>query len=156
MWWRVTRSQFEKQKGKGNRNAMRKIVRSGEVPGLLAYSKGEPVAWCSLAPREVYPVLGRSRILKPVDDKPVWSIVCFFVARPYRKLGVSVRLLRAAKTYAKANGAKILEGYPIEPKKDKVPEAFAWTGLASAFQKAGFKEVERRSETRPIMRSYMK
>jgi hypothetical protein len=57
--------------------------------------------------------------------------------------------------YAKKQGAGILEGYPVEPKKDKMPDAFAWTGIASAYRAAGFEEVARRSETRPIMRYYL-
>jgi GNAT superfamily N-acetyltransferase len=152
MYWRLRRSQFDNQKGEGNRKAMKKIVDSEEVPGILAYSGREPVAWCSVAPRETYPTLDRSRVLKRVDEQPVWSIVCLFVAKPWRRKGVTVELLRAAADYAKRQGARILEGYPVEPKKDSMPDAFAWTGLASAFRKAGFTEVLRRSETRPIMR----
>jgi GNAT superfamily N-acetyltransferase len=92
------------------------------------------------------------RILKPVDEQPVWSVVCFFVAKGYRRQGVTVGLLKAAAAYARQHGAQILEGYPEDPKKDKVPDVFAFTGLCGAFRKAGFSEVARRSETRPIMR----
>lgn len=152
MCWRLKRSQFEKQKGAGNKKALKKIVAAGEVPGLLAYAGREPVGWCSVAPREAFPVLENSRILKRVDDQPVWSASCFFVARPYRRQGLSVKLLRAAVAYAKKKGARMVEGYPVEPKKSPMPDVFAWTGLASAFRRAGFKEVLRRSPTRPIMR----
>lgn len=155
MWWRLSRSQFNKQKGEGNRKAMKKIVDSGEVPGLLAYVDGKPVGWCSVALRERFILLERSRILKRVDEKPVWSVVCFFVAKPFRRNGVTVKLLKVAIEYAKRNGAKILEGYPVEPKKAKMPDLFAYHGLASAFRKAGFVEVLRRSETRPIMRYFV-
>jgi GNAT superfamily N-acetyltransferase len=156
MWWRLKRSDFEKQKGEGNKKAMKKIISSGQVPGILAYSDSKPIAWCSLAPRETFSVLERSRILRPVDDKPVWSLVCFFVAKPLRKKGVTIRLLQAAVQYAKKQGANIVEGYPVEPKKGKTVDVFAFTGLASAFLKAGFVEVARRSETRPIMRCVIK
>jgi GNAT superfamily N-acetyltransferase len=152
MWWRLKRSQFEKQKGEGNRRALRKIVRSGERPGLLAYAGKEPIAWCALGPREAYPVLERSRTLRPVDDAAVWSVVCFFVTRPYRRRGATVKLLQAAVEYARKQGARIVEGYPIEPRKGSIPEVFAWTGLASAFRQAGFTEVVRRTRIRPIMR----
>jgi GNAT superfamily N-acetyltransferase len=87
-----------------------------------------------------------------VDEKPVWSIVCLFVARPYRRTGLSVRLIEAAVEYVRSRGGRILEGYPVEPRKDEMPDAFAWTGIASAFLKAGFREVARRSDTRPVMR----
>jgi GNAT superfamily N-acetyltransferase len=156
MWWRLKRSEFEDQKGDGNKRTMRKIIKSGEVPGLLAYKDGQPIAWCAVAPREVFSVLERSRILKRIDDKSVWSIVCFFVAKPFRLRGVTVKILKAAVKHVKEQGARIVEGYPVEPKKGKTADVFAYTGLASAFRKAGFKEVARRSETRPIMRYFIK
>ena len=132
---------------------MKRLVESGPPPGLLAYADGQPVAWCALAPREAYHALANSRILKPVDDQPVWSVVCFFVAKPYRRRGLSTRLLDAAATYARKQGARIVEGYPVEPKTEaRSPDVFVWTGLASAFRKAEFEEVVRRSPTRPIMR----
>lgn len=152
MWWRLKRSEFEQQKGEGNRRALKKTVDSGEIPGILAYATGQPIAWCSVAPRKVYSALERSRTLKRVDDKPVWSIVCFFVAKPFRRRGVTMKLLRAAIEYVGKQGGNIVEGYPVEPKKAHIPDGFAYTGLASTFRKAGFVEVLRRSETRPIMR----
>lgn len=155
MFWRLTRSQFVKQQGEKNKRGMKKIIDSGEVPGILAYSNSQPVGWCSVAPRERFGLLERSRILKKVDDKPVWSVVCFFVAKPFRKKGTTVELLKAAVEYAKKHKAKIVEGYPVEPKNGKMPDVFAYTGLASAFRKAGFKEILRRSETRPIMRYFI-
>ena len=152
MWWRMTHSEFNQQKGEGNRLALKGLVEAGETPGLLAYVDGKAVGWCALAPRETYPRLERSRILKRVDEKPVWSVVCFYVAKGSRHQGVTSRLLEAAKEYARAHGGKLLEGYPVEPKGGKSPDAFVYTGLASGFRKAGFIEIERRSETRPIMR----
>ena len=152
MWWRLTRAEFEKKKGQANRRAFRKIVGAGEEPGILAYAGDEPIGWCAIAPRQTYPSLNRSRILKPVDEAPVWSITCFFIARPYRRRGVSIKLIDAAVRYARTRGAKIIEGYPVAPRKGSIPDAFAWTGLPAAFEKAGFREVLRRSPTRPIMR----
>ena len=154
MWWRIKRTEFEHQQGEGNRQAMYDIVESGKVPGILAYAGGEPVAWCSVAPREDYPVLGRSPNLKPVDDQQVWSVVCFFLSKPYRHKGLSIIILEAALEYAHSNGARIVEGYPIAPKKDHTPDIYAFTGMVSTFRRAGFVEAIRRSETRPIMRYY--
>ena len=151
MWWRLTQPEFDRQKGAGNKKALKRIVDSGEVAGLIAYTGGKPIAWCSLGPRERFSRLGRSRVLKPVDDRAVWSIVCFFVSRPFRRSGVSFKLLKAAVKYAKSQGAKVVEGYPVDPERTYA-DAFAYTGLASAFQRAGFVEVLRRSKTRPIMR----
>jgi GNAT superfamily N-acetyltransferase len=155
MWWRVTRSQFGTQAGQGNKDALKAIVDSGEVPGILAYAGGQPIAWCSVAPRETFPSLERSRKLKRVDDQPAWSIVCFYVARPYRRRGLMAELLRAAIDYARQCGAKIVEGYPIEPKHNNSPPVSTFTGIFSAFQEVGFIEVARMSEKRPIMRYFV-
>ncbi len=155
MWFRLKRSEFERQKGEGNRLAMKAIVESGQVPGILAYADGEPIGWCSVAPRQAFGVLQRSWVLKPVDDQPVWSIVCFFIAKPYRRKGLMGRLIEAAATYAAAQGARMVEAYPVEPKKAELPDVFAYTGLVSAFRKAGFVEVARRTETRPMMRRFI-
>lgn len=155
MWWRLKRSEFERRKGARNKRALKKLVEAGEVPGLLAYADDQPVGWCAVAPREAYPVLENSRTLRRVDDKPVWSVVCFFVARRFRGKGVARELLRAAVDYGKRKGAKIVEGYPVEPKKERMPDVFAWTGFASVFRKIGFVEVARRSPTRPMMRYFV-
>ncbi len=156
MYWRRKRSKFVRGKGTGNRNAFRAIVLSGEVPGVLAYDGREPVAWCAVSPREMLPVLGNSRILKPVDDAPIWSISCFYVHRDYRRRGITVPLLRAVVDHVRGAGGRAVEGYPVDPKTKPYPSTFAWTGLASAFRKAGFKEVARRSATRPIMRRWIR
>ncbi len=153
MYWRSTRSEFDRAKGDGNRAAFHEIVLTADrPPGLLAYLDGEPVGWCAVAPRDEYSSLGRSRVLKPVDDEPVWSITCFFIARSVRRQGVTSQLIAAAVRFAAEHGARIVEGYPIDPRSSTMPPVFAWTGLSSAFVRSGFDEVTRRSETRPIMR----
>lgn len=151
MWWRIKRSEFARQQGEGNRLAQKAIVEGGEVPGLLAYAGGEPVGWCSVGPREAYPALDRSPVLKRVDDRPVWSVVCFYVAPGWRGRGVMMLLLAAAVEYAREQGAMTVEGYPKDA-SGRAPDPFVFTGLMSAFQQAGFVEVARRSKTRPIMR----
>src|SRR5215471_13810021 len=155
MWWRVTHSQFGQQAGQGNKEALKAVVDSGEVTGILAYAHSQPIAWCSVAPREAFPSLERSRTLKRVDDQPVWSIVCFYVAKPYRRKGLMAELLRASIDYAGQCGAKIVEGYPIVPKHNDSPPVSTFTGIFSAFEEVGFVEVTRRSEKRPIMRYFL-
>ena len=150
MWWLRSQKQWTAQKGDGNRKAMRALVKNRK-PGLLAYVKGEPVGWCAVSPRKHYVRFQTSRVLQPVDDQPVWSVTCFFVARQYRRHGISVALLKAAGEFAKKNGATILEGYPTDT-NTKQADVFVYTGLASVFRKAGFKEVARRSRARPIFR----
>jgi len=156
MLWRLSRKAFENQKGAGNRRAMRKLVEADATPGWLAYLGKEAVGWCAVAPRNDYPGLARSRILKPVDEQTVWSVSCRFVARPHRRQGISVALLKAAVAHVRNYGGRIVEGSPQEPKAYLMPDVFAWTGLASAFRKAGFKAVARPSPTRPIMRHSIK
>lgn len=152
MFWRVPRKQYEANKGPGNKRALQKIVTAGRKPGIIAYSNGDPIGWCAVAPREDYVGLATSRLLKPVDDKPVWTISCLFVKKPYRRKGISVMLLGAAAEFAGRQGARIVEGYPVEPSMDQLPDPFLWHGTTSAFKAAGFKEVLRRSPARPIMR----
>jgi GNAT superfamily N-acetyltransferase len=155
MTWRLKRSDFEKQKGAGNKRALKRLVESGKLPGVIAYLQGRPAGWCAVAPREEYPVLGRSRVLSPVDEQPVWSISCFFIAREFRSRGVTRLLLEAALKFAGSQGAKIVEGYPHDLGESKLPPPFVWTGLLSSFMKTGFAEVARRSARRPIMRKVL-
>ena len=152
MWWRLTQAQFDAQLGKANRRSMKALVEGGEVPGLLAYRDGVPVGWTSVAPRERFPRLDRSPILRRVDQTPVWSVARFFVDDLYRGQGIMDQLLRAAVDYAGEQGGTILEGYPILPKGARVADGTAFTGLARVFERVGFVEVARRSPTRPIMR----
>lgn len=152
MVWRLRRADWERGKGDGNRAAFRQIVREGPPPGILAYANGEAIAWCAVAPREAYVQLERSRVLKRIDAEPVWSVSCLFVTRRYRRRGVSVAMLRAVGEFAGRQGARIVEGYPVEPDSGTMPDAFAWTGTAAAFRAAGYEEVARGSPTRPIMR----
>ncbi len=151
MWWRLKGSEFDRQSGEEKRQGLRAIVESGEVPGLLAYVDGKPIAWCSIGPRERFGRLERSPTLKRVDDRPVWSIVCFLVAKPYRGRGLMSRFLDAVLGYAKSRGVEIVEGYPIEATR-MVAEGSGYTGIASTFRAAGFLDVLQRSRTKIIMR----
>jgi GNAT superfamily N-acetyltransferase len=152
MHWRQTRTEQSLGKGEPNRQALHAIVASGETPGILAYDDGTPVGWCAIAPRAAYPALARSRTLKPVDDEPVWSLTCLFVARQYRRRGLSSALIAAAVEYAGSQGAGIVEAYPVVPLTPRMPDPNAWTGIVSTFQALGFIEVARHSSTRPIVR----
>ena len=134
---------------------MHGLVEEGIIPGILAFDGQKAVGWCAISPRDSYPALERSRILKKVDEEEVWSVSCLFIEKSYRQKGVSRELLKAAIKEMKKQGGKILEGYPVEPKKDKMPDVFAWTGISSAYLKTGFREVVRRSDTRPVMRFYI-
>jgi GNAT superfamily N-acetyltransferase len=149
---RLTRREYEEKKGEKNRRAMRRRVTRGPPPGLLAYRGAEPVAWIAVAPRAEFRLLAGSRVLAPVDDAPVWSIVCMYLRKDVRRQGLSADLIRAACAFAKRRGARLVEAYPQIPRKGAIPDVFAWTGIASAYRRAGFSEVARRSPTRPIVR----
>ncbi|TMQ54837.1 MAG: GNAT family N-acetyltransferase [Candidatus Eisenbacteria bacterium] len=152
MFWRLRGRAFSGGWGAKNRGAFRRRVKKGPAPGLIAYANAEPIGWCALAPREEYLKLEHSRVLHPVDDKQVWSIPCFFIAREHRGSGLTVKLLRAASDYARKRGVRLLEGYPTDTRGRRAADPWVYTGLLSAFEKAGFREVVRRSRSRPIVR----
>lgn len=156
MLWRLSAAAYRAGKGEANRDAMRERITNGRPPGLIGYLGDTPSGWISVAPREEFPRLGGSKILAPVDDRPVWSVTCFFIARPARGTGLATVLLRAAADFARGHGAEAVEGYPVDPGEGRYPVSFAWTGLAPIFEAAGFTEVARRSEKRPIMRRLLK
>ena len=128
---------------------------AGREPGILAYARETSIGWCAIEPRESYPSLERSNILKRVDDSPVWSVTCFYIPRRYRHQGLAGQLLKAAIRFARQRSAEIVEGYPIDSGGEKKNTVSIFTGLASTFTEAGFVEVERRAPTRPIMRCFL-
>jgi len=152
MFWGLPRKDFMSTRGDVNRMLQKQNVDSGLTPGLLAFIDQVPVGWCAVAPRQEIPGLARSRILKPVDDQPVWSVTCFFVHKDHRRQGVTIALLKGCIGFVAASGGVIIEGYPVEARQENEVPVFVYTGLASAFRQAGFSEVARRSEKRPIMR----
>ncbi len=152
MFYRQTSAEFDSSKGDANKALMKEIVDSGTVPGLIGYRDGNPVGWVQVGPREWYGRLARSRVTKPIDDRPAWAITCFVIPKEHRRSGVAGELLEAAVEYARTQGAEVVEGYPMDPRKDEVPAFWSWMGFASMFERAGFDEVARRSETRPFMR----
>lgn len=152
MLWRLRKKEYDALSKIERRAAISDRFVADVPPGLLAYNNETPVGWCSIAPRSEFPRLETSRVLKPVDEKLVWSVTCFYIASGYRKTGVSVKLLEHACEFVSGHGGSIIEGYPIEPDRTNYPAAYAWIGLVSAFKAAGFTEVARRSPTRPIMR----
>ena len=158
MWWRLTGPEYAQQRGDPNKSVFKSLIQSGEVPGLLAYAGAQPVGWSAIAPRDSYKRLreDRIRILKRVDDLPVWSVTCFYVASLYRRKGVSEQLLQAARGWAAEQGASIVEAYPVDPQDAALGAGQIYPGVAGTFRKLGFTEVARRHPARPIMRYYLK
>jgi GNAT superfamily N-acetyltransferase len=138
-----------------NKRALKSLVDRRVVPGLLGYESGRAVGWISLGPREGYARLRRSPVMKPVDDKPVWSIICFVVDPKARRRGVAHRMLNGAITWARKQGATLLESYPCDKAKNARDDSM-WFGAKSMFDRVGFVEVARRRPTRPVMRKSLK
>lgn len=156
MYYRLRKSDFQKGKAdNGNKHAMKTFVGNGKPAGILGIYNGFAIAWCAFAPREDFIKLENSRVHKRIDDKPVWSIPCFFIAKKYRRQGVSVAMLKGIIRYAGANGIKVIEAYPAIPTKESLPDSFAWIGLYKSFERAGFKIVDRTSKNRPMVRYYI-
>ena len=139
----------------GNKRALKALVDRGVVPGLIGYEDGRPIGWISLGPREDYAKLTRSPVMKAVDEKPVWSIVCFFVDAKARHRGVSEALLKGAVTWARKQGVRLLEAYPTD-KPAKSVDDFMWFGAKPMFDRSGFVEVARRRPTRPVVRKTLR
>ena len=144
------------QKNDLNKKRMKDLVWNNRPTGIMAFYKEEAIAWCALAPRKDLVRMEQSRVHKRIDDKPVWSITCFFVKKPYRMKGVSEIMLKAVIEYSGENGIPVIEAYPLVPTSGKLPDPFAWTGLYSSFEKVGFRIVDHSSKNRPMVRYYVR
>jgi GNAT superfamily N-acetyltransferase len=160
MFWRLAHTDFNRMTGEERKAGLQSLALSAQPPGLLAYVDGTVAGWCSLGRREDFAALERSRTLKRIDDRPVWSVVCFFIAKPYRRQGITQALLKGAVDYAASQGAKIIEAYPIDLQTPRLQDArltgcSGYMGIASVFGAVGFSEAARASETQVIMRYFV-
>ncbi len=137
------------------KRSLKKLIKCGVVPGLLGYCDGQPVGWVSLGPRDQYARLARSPVMKPVDDRSVWSIVCFVVDPKARHQGVAAALLKGALAWARDNEVKLVEAYPVDKATKGVDDGM-WFGAKSMYDQAGFVEVARRKPTRPVVRKKLR
>ena len=151
-FWRRPRPDYKAGTRDGsNRALFRDLVEAGGTLGLVGYRDGDPVAWCGVAPRAEQPRLARSRNLAPVDGLPVWSITCFVTTKAHRRTGLLRPLVAAAARLARSRGAPALEAYPIDAARP-LGSGEIYTGVLRPFLDLGFREVARRSPTRPIVR----
>jgi len=156
MEWRISRDDWEKGRGEGNRRAMQSLVESGTVPGILAYADGEPAGWCSISPRAQHGGLQTVAQYRNFENPSVWLVSCFYISEKYRGQKLMRGLLEAGVAYAQSNGASVIEGYPIDEATDLRPQAglvaYYW-GRASVFHALGFVEIARvPQDNRPVMR----
>ena len=156
-WYRVPNRNWSNATPADNRALLAELATGAPAPGLVAYRDDQVVGWVSLGPRADFERLARSTILAPVDDVPVWSIVCFVVGRRERGQGIGRALLDSAIEHARANGATTLEAYPVDTGGGRLPSANIYKGTLSMFERAGFRVVALRQATassapRPIVR----
>jgi hypothetical protein len=152
MRWRMASSAFSRSTKEERADALERLVQEGTPIGVLAYLDQDPVGWCSVAPRGSYAGLERYRALPRIDDRPVWSVVCFFVSTRIRRAGATLGLLKAAVEYAASERAEIIEGYPVEPGA----RLYTYMGSPATFRAAGFLDVTPRGQSRKVMRYFVK
>jgi GNAT superfamily N-acetyltransferase len=145
MVWRHAPTQVRTGGPAVRKAALHERVAAGVPIGILGYLEDEPVAWCSIAPRDTYRALGG---VDDDDAERVWSLVCFFVPRRLRGRGITARLIEAAAQHARRHGATMLEAYPVDPDSP----SYRFMGFAPQFQAAGFGEVGRAGTRRHVMR----
>ena len=145
---------FTKELAARNRTQLKSLAQGGKQVGLIGYQDGVPVGWVSFGPREDFAKLARSPIMGPVDDQPVWSIICFVVPSEYRKQGVARQMLDAAIAFCRKKRVKLVEAYPVD-KEGKIADSSLWFGTKSMFDEAGFEEVARRKPERPVVRLHL-
>jgi len=147
MVWRQTPAEAKQTDGKSRRAALLSRVSNGVPIGILGYAEGTPVAWCSIAPRSTYRRLGGADDFA-ADPNAVWSLACFFIKREFRGRGLTERLLGAAITHARKQGANVVEAYPVDPDSP----SYRFMELVCLFEKAGFAKVGIAATRRHVMR----
>lgn len=154
-YWRLRHKEFGETSAADHRCVLRERVESGDPPGLLAYREEESVAWVSVEPRERFEAFEHARVYKPVDDTPVWTVTCFYLREDVRGEGLTTHLLEAVKAHVAASGGTAVEGYPEDPGDVDTGSTGTpgYMGLVPAFEHAGFREVGRLSNGRPVYRA---
>lgn len=150
-YWYLPNAEYKAGWGEANRATLERLVKDGAEPGLLAYVDGAPAAWVSVAPRGNFDRLRRSKNFAAIDDRDVWAVNCFVVAREFRGQGLMSALAAAAAEFAIERGADGAEAYPIDP-GPKTGANDLYLGTPRAFAAAGYREVARPLPRRPIMR----
>ena len=144
-----------------NREALRTEITTAVVPpGVLAYVDGVPVGWSRIMPRADVPGVQRNRALRRilVDQPDAWWIVCFAVDQRHRGVGVAAALLKAAVDHARAHGATVIEGHPVDTdalQAERVSGSALFTGTMRTFLSQGFSEIGRTYPSRPVMRRFL-
>ena len=151
-FWRLRSRDFGAAKVPELRGRLHEQAESSMPPGLVALEAADDeadvraIGWVSLGPRTDFERIVRSKVIPSIDDRPVWSIVCFAVSASARGQGVARALLEGAIDFARARGAEALEAYPVvvDEGEGMHPES-AFTGTLPMFERAGFTVVAERA-----------
>lgn len=140
---RLTAAEIERM-GHGSReDAFRALCERTIPPGVIGYADGTPVAWCSIEPRSATTRLVRSKLIRPIDDLPVWSIICTVVRGGHRKRGYTTAVLEGAAAHAARHKAPAVESYPVDPGSGRIDLTMAFVGTRAMYEAAGFRVVGR-------------
>jgi GNAT superfamily N-acetyltransferase len=142
MPWRMTKEELKQNNSACRKDFIKQRVWSDTPIGILGYFENEAIAWCSVAPRETHQRLGGDETLQKV-----WSITCFFIKREYRKKGLVKFLIKSAENYARENGAKYLEAYPVEESSP----SYRYMGFTKTFEEMGFAFTKMAGTRRHVM-----
>lgn len=137
---RLRAAEISELGGGSREQAMRRLCEREHPPGVVTYRDGEPVGWCNIGPRAEITRLAGSRLIRPVDDLPVWSIVCVVVRAGRRRQGVTAPLIEGAVAFAASHGAPAVEAHPVDP-PGRMDLTMAFVGTRSMFERAGFRVV---------------
>lgn len=154
-WWMLRGTDFERATAAQRRDMLRDDLEAATPSALVAYVDGAAAGWVKVSARPDQPRLARTRAFQqspePFTDPSVWAITCFVVRREFRGAGVAKRLLEAAVDHARAHGARVIEGYPVDTSVKKTSSNDLFHGALSSFLDAGFSEVARPAPARPIV-----
>lgn len=154
-WWMMRAKDFSAASHDERRERLRSDLTAETPSALIAYVDDQPAAWVKVSSRPDQPRLALTRNLQqspePFDDASVWAITCFVVRREHRRQGLSQQLLEAAIEHARRNGARVIEGYPVDTAAVKTSSNDLFHGTLSSFLDAGFVEVARPAASRPIV-----
>ncbi len=137
---RLRTKDIEELGGGSREKAMRSLCERENPPGVVTYLDGVPVGWCNVGARTDIPRLAGSKLIRPVDDVPVWSVICLVVRSGHRRKGVTGQLIDGAVAYAASRGAPAVEAYPVDP-DGRMDTTMAFVGTRSMFERAGFRVI---------------
>lgn len=145
-FWRLRSKDMSVLKVPELRERLHDQARSELAPGLVAFEGDRAVGWVSVAPRDDYQRVVYSKVIPRIDDRPVWSIVCFAVSSTARGRGVARSLLDGAVEFARSHGAEAVEAYPLALKPgETIHPNSAYTGTLAMFERVGFAVVADRA-----------